>query len=312
LLRRVPARLHPAAVPARAPGRPAPGGTGPRGISLHRPGSLEEACALLAGSEGRAMVYGGGTAVQILIKEGVLGVRDLVDLARIPGLGDLVVDEDGIHAGTMVSIRDMETDPRAARAAPLVADCYGHVSNPRVRNTASVGGNLAHGDYRLDPPAALLVLDAEAEVVSVRGTRRIPVRRFFVDFEETALENDEIIVAIHIPAQPPASGAAYVKLSSLRADDWPAASAAALVTNGDGARSLRLGVGALAPVPLFQEVDVSGRDLEEAIALAKEEIGPRFDPIPDIRGSAGFKSRLGLVAVEDAVRRAWVDDAGGR
>ena len=157
---------------------------------LHRPESLDEAVELLSELD-NPMVYGGGTAIQILIKQGILFADNFVDLALVPGLREVTADDRGVTVGPMVTIRRMESV-----APPLAADAYRHVANPRVRNTASVGGNIAHGDYRLDPPTALLVLDAVVLATSVHGTREIPVREFFTDFQETALEPGEMVSGI--------------------------------------------------------------------------------------------------------------------
>jgi carbon-monoxide dehydrogenase medium subunit len=271
---------------------------------LHQPTSLGEVCELLDTLED-PMVYGGGTAIQILIKQGVLFAGNLVDLSRVPGLTEIEETGEGLRVGPMVTVRRMETSETVRRRAPLAAETYGHVANPRVRNTASAGGNIAHGDYRLDPPTALLVLDARVELTSVRGTRSVPIRDFFVDFQLTAVEPGELITAIVIPAASAGSSSAYVKMSSLGENDWPAASAAALVDARH--RTLRLGLGALAPVPRFVEVPLDGGGVDGAVAAALAAVEPELDPIPDIRGSADYKKRLGLVATEDAVRRAWED-----
>lgn len=271
---------------------------------LHQPTSLEEVCELLGTLED-PMIYGGGTAIQILIKQGVLFAGNLVDLSRVPGLAEIEETGEGLRVGPMVSVRRMETSQVVRRTAPLAAETYGHVANPRVRNTASVGGNIAHGDYRLDPPTALLVLDARVELTSVGGTRTVPIRDFFVDFQLTAVEPGEVITAIRVPAAPAQSSSTYVKMSSLGENDWPAASVAVLV-DADR-RSMRLGLGALAPVPRYVEVPLDGGGVDEAVTAALAAVEPELDPIPDIRGSADYKKRLGLVAAEDAVRRAWED-----
>jgi carbon-monoxide dehydrogenase medium subunit len=273
---------------------------------LHQPRDLDEACTLLAELDD-PMVYGGGTAIQILLKQGLLFAENLVDLSFVPGLTAIEATATGIRVGAMTPLRRMETDAQVAGVVPLAAATYGHVANPRVRNTASVGGNIAHGDYRLDPPTALLALDAQVELRSAHGQRRVPVREFFVDFQLTAVEHGELITAIEIPAQPAGSASSYVKLSSLGENDWPSASAAALLVTEAGRRTLRLGIGALAPIPQFVSVDVSGHDLETTVEAAKAAADPLIDPIPDVRGSVTYKRRLGLVAVEDAVRRAWKD-----
>jgi carbon-monoxide dehydrogenase medium subunit len=268
---------------------------------FHYPATLDEACALLA-EAADPLVYGGGTAVQILLKQGVLFASDLVDIAAVPGLTELRETGAGLRVGALVTLRRMETDPLVRAVAPLAADVYGQVANPRVRNTASVGGNLAHGDYRLDPPTALLVLDAAVELASSAGRRRVPIREFFVDFQRTAVEPGEIITAVEIPRQPAGAGAHFEKLSSLAANDWPCASVAALAV-GD---QLRLGLGALSHVPVFTQLDVpAGSTAGAAVEAARQAAEPLLDPIPDLRGSAAYKRRLGLVALQTAVEKAW-------
>lgn len=269
---------------------------------LHRPLAIEEACELMAELD-EPMVYGGGTAIQILLKQDVLFATDFVDLSLVEGLAAVVESDGAVRLGPMVSLRTIERSPRLRDAVPLLALAYSDVANPRVRNTASVGGNLAHGDYRLDAPPALLVLEAVVEATSVRGTRRIPIGEFFVGFQQTALERDEIVTAIEVPYAPPDSVGHFVKLSSLAANDWPCATAAALVTR-DGGRRLRLGIGALAPTPLRVDLDLSGLDDDGVRAAATEAASEVLDPLPDVRGGVEFKRRLGMVAVEEAVTTA--------
>jgi carbon-monoxide dehydrogenase medium subunit len=264
-----------------------------------------------------AMVYGGGTAVQILEKQGVLFASHLVDLSRIPGLAGIEETADGVRIGPMTALRTVETSPVVRRVAPLAARVYAHVANPRVRNTASVGGNLAHGDYRLDPPTALLVLDATVELTSSEGTRTMPLREFFVDFQVTAVRPGEIITAVEIPRQDEAAGSWFAKLSSLSANDWPCASAAALVTAagrfGRGTRRIRLGLGAVAPTPVFIEIEVAaGADEDKAAGAARSAAEPLIDPIPDVRGGVDFKRHLAHVAVEEAVRHSWEERSDAR
>lgn len=273
-------------------------------MPMLRPETLEEAVTILDGDR-EALVYGGGTALQILRKQGILFASALVDISHLPRLGELTETAIGLRAGPMVSLRRMERDPLPARHASLAAAAYSKVANPRVRNTASVGGNLAHGDYRLDPPVALLVLGASVELTSLRGTRRVPIEDFFVDFQQTAIAPGELVTAIEIPFAAPGTATSYVKLSALSANDWPSATAAAGIVSGGGRRVLRLGLGALAPTPVLTVVDITGRREEEAVEAAIEAAEALMDPIPDIRGGLQYKRQLGRVAVEDAVRDAW-------
>jgi carbon-monoxide dehydrogenase medium subunit len=271
--------------------------------TLHVPETLDEALQLLADLDD-TMVYGGGTAIQILLKQGLLFTEDYVDISRIPGLAEISETQEGVSVGPMVTLRRMETDPRVVSTAPLAAQTYAQVANPRVRNTASVAGNIAHGDYRLDPPTALVVLDAMVELTSVRGRREVSAREFFVDFQVTEVQPDEMITAIRIPRPPADAPGSFVKLSSLAENDWPCASAAALAVPVPGEPTeLRLGLGALAPTTTYLAIDIdAGMSDQDVVDAALEIADSAIDPIEDIRGSAAYKAHLGRVAVEESVR----------
>ncbi|WP_406129235.1 FAD binding domain-containing protein [Streptomyces canus] len=269
---------------------------------VHRPETLEEATALL-GELDDVMVYGGGTAIQILRKQGLLFTEDYVDIARIPGLSDLTVTDDDITIGTLVPLRRVETDPRTRRLIPVAAAAYGEAANPRVRNTASAGGNIAHGDYRLDPPTALVVLDATVHLASAAGSREVSVREFFTDFQETDVQHGEMITAITVPRQPDGSRSSFVKMRSLSENDWPCASAAVLAVPEDGFVEIRMGLGAVAPTTVYLAFDITpDMDEQQAVEAALDIAESVMDPIADIRGSASYKAQLGRVAVEEAVR----------
>lgn len=271
---------------------------------IRHPASLEEATALLRELDD-AMVYGGGTAIQILRKQGLLFTEDYVDIARVPGLRELTATADGLTVGALVSLRRMETDPRVRRLAPLAAETYGQVANPRVRNTASAAGNIAHGDYRLDPPTALVVLDATVHLASAAGTRDVSIREFFTHFQETAVEHGELITAITVPRQPARSRGAFAKMRSLSENDWPCASAAVLAVPDDGFVEIRIGLGAVAPRTVYLAFDMTpDMDEQQAVDAAIDIADSAMDPIADVRGSAAYKAHLGRVAVEEAVRRS--------
>lgn len=269
---------------------------------FHRPETIEEATTHLAELDD-AMVYGGGTAIQILLKQGILFTDDFIDIAAIPGLADITVGDNVLRVGPLVTLRQMERSSVVQRLAPIAAQTYGEVANPRVRNTASVGGNVAHGDYRLDPPTALAVLDGALELTSTEGTREVSVREFFVDFQVTDLQHDEMITALIIPAQPSGAVGHYTKLSSLSENDWPCATAAVLAVPDDGFTEIRIGLGALAPTTCYLAFDMTpDMTHEQTIGAAIDIANSAIDPIADVRGSATYKAKLGRVAVEEAMR----------
>ncbi|HUA31248.1 MAG TPA: FAD binding domain-containing protein [Streptosporangiaceae bacterium] len=287
--------------------------------AFHRPDSVAGVCELLA-ADRRAIPYAGGTAIEIRRRRDPVFDSVLVDLSRVPcldrlgrldrldrldRLGSEGTDSGGLRVGPMVTIRRMASDPLVAEVAPLAAAAYAAVSNPPARNAATVGGSLAQGADRFDPPAALLVLGAVIEVMSIRSVRRVPVADFFVSGRRTVLEPGDLVTAIEIPAAPPGSTASYVRRCCPGEPDWPCASAAVRLVRGDGHQRLRLGIGALGDVPGLAELDLAGKREDRAVQAALDAAEPLMHPVPGTRGSVAGHRALARAAVEDAVHRAW-------
>jgi aerobic carbon-monoxide dehydrogenase medium subunit len=272
---------------------------------LLSPDTIEEACSLLREASGSALVVGGGTAVQMRRRRGALPCESLVDLKRIPGLDRIEVTEGGLRIGTLVTHRRIETDPVVQAVAPLLPQAYAQIANVRVRHAATVGGNLAYADHRLDPPGALLVLGASVEVASADGAREVPLADFFVGFETTALRDDEILVAIRVPRPPGGHRARFAKFKSLGRNDWPCVGVSAMRHDG----RLDLGVTAVSPIPVHLSLDASGLSGAEAAERAEEAADAAIDPITDLRGGARFKRRVARVTVADTVRSLWEEVA---
>jgi carbon-monoxide dehydrogenase medium subunit len=279
-----------------------------RSFELLRPRSLPEAVELLRKHGDDARPIGGGTTLVILMKQRALHYPYLVDLQTVPGLNQISREGDGVGIGAMVTHRMVERSVVIRETFPVIAEAFSKIGNVRVRQTASVGGNLAHADYRLDPPPPLLVLGAEVSTHGPKGARRIALKDFFRGLYETALEPGELLVDVKIPAMPAHSKAAYLRFSALSANDWPCLSVAALLTketkaNGR-ARELRLALGGVAATPLL----ISGlgfvrdQSLDDAL-LEKiaDTVDAQISPSSDLRGSEWYKRQIARVFVKRAI-----------
>jgi carbon-monoxide dehydrogenase medium subunit len=273
---------------------------------LLKPRTVAEACDMLREHAGEALPLAGGTALEVLRRLGLLGSPPLVDLAGLAELRGIGRANGDVRLGACATLREVERDPLVAAHVPLLRETYRRVANVRVRGAATVGGNLAYADHRIDPPSALLVLDARVRLRSVSAEREVRLREFFRDLEVTALEDGELLTDVLVPVPPPGARGAFRKLVSLAENDWPCAGVAALLTPGDG-QGLRLDLGltALAPTPRHTQLDVSGLGLEAAQDAAEAAAAPLLAPIEDFRGSRAYKERVGQVAVREAVEAAW-------
>src|SRR5919106_52919 len=256
-----------------------------RSFDLLQPRSLAEASELLVKHGDETRPIAGGTTLVILMKQRAVHYPCLVDLQSIPGLDQIALERDGIRIGGLVTHRAVELSPVVRNSIPVVADAFGTIGNVRVRQTASVGGNLAHADYRLDPPPALLVLGAAVTVFGPNGSRTIPLKEFFRGMYETALEPGEILVDVKVPFMPEKSQAVYLKYSALSANDWPCLGVAALLSKDNGrCGELRLALGGVAATPLMidglefaHEQSLTDALIEEILRTVNEQISPFSD-----------------------------------
>ena len=276
-----------------------------RSFELLQPRSVDEAVELLAKHGDEARPIGGGTTLIILMKQRALHYPYLVDLQSIPGLSGISKENDGVRIGALATHRAVELSPVIREVFPAVAEAFSKIGNVRVRETASVGGNLAHADYRLDPPPPLLVLGTVVNAIGRNGSRTIPIKDFFRGLYETALEPGELIVDVKIPFMPPDSKAVYLRFSSLSGNDWPCLGVAALAIRQNGrCQELRLGLGGVAATPLLIErLDlVKDQSLDDSVIdKLLDVVDEQISPSSDMRGSEWYKRKMVRVFVKKAL-----------
>ena len=276
-----------------------------RSFELLQPRSVDEAIKLLAKHGDEARPIGGGTTLIILMKQRALHYPYLVDLQSVSGLDQISRENDGMRMGALATHRSVELSPLICQAFPAVAEAFSKIGNVRVRQTASVGGNLAHADYRLDPPPPLLVLGTMVNAVGPKGSRSIPIKDFFRGLYETVLEPGELIVDVKIPFMPPDSKAVYLRYSSLSGNDWPCLGVAALAIRQDGRfQELRLALGGVAATPLLIEgLDVvKDQSLDDSVIdKLLDVVDEQISPSSDLRGSEWYKRKMVRVFVKKAI-----------
>ncbi|MCL6592393.1 MAG: xanthine dehydrogenase family protein subunit M [Alicyclobacillus sp.] len=279
-------------------------------FSLIQPETLEEALQLLQTDDPLVRPLAGGTALMLLMKAKLYTPQRLVSLHRLSGLQEIQVDASGdLHIGTLVTLRQLELSPLLTQHCPVLRQALRTLSNVRVRNVATLGGHLAHGDPHMDLPPVLMALNARVCLQSVQGQREMFLQDFLTGYYSTALRPGELITEVIIPALPEGMGGSYYKFTAWSADDWPMCGVAAFVRReGDTIRDVRLAVSAATerPVRLTEvEAGLNGQRcdrqvLQEAAELAKQ----RVKTLADLRGSAGYKREMVSVCVRRALEQA--------
>ena len=277
-----------------------------RRFELVEPKSLQEACSILAGDLD-AKPVAGGTALLTLIKQGILLPKTVVNLKKIIGGNEITYDaENGLRIGALATINDIETAPLVRQHYPALAEACHVVANIRIRNMATIGGNLAHADYQSDPPTVLIALDACVELMNSCATRQVKLGDFLLGSYETALEPGELVSALLVPPMPTGMSGHYVKFTTGSSEERPCAGVAALACMDNGVcRELRLAVGAVSPRPIrITAGEDAARDMiltDRLIESIAAEAARSIDPIDDVRGPADYKRHLVGVLVRRAI-----------
>jgi aerobic carbon-monoxide dehydrogenase medium subunit len=280
-------------------------------IKLLQPAKLDEAVALLAAENEEAKIIAGGTALVIMLRNRLIAPATLISLGRLHELRTIRHEPGtGLRIGALATVREAELSPVVREKNPMLAQALGKVGNVRVRNAATVGGNLSEADYASDPPCVLVALRARVKARSARGEREIPLTSLFKNFYETALASDEILTELIVPDMAPRSRAAYLKFISRSSEDRPCVGmAAVLESEPDGTcKDLRLVVGAVAETP--QEIAAAealarGKRLSDAlIAEIADAYASSIEPLSDLRGSDWYRKQIISVLARRALKQA--------
>ncbi len=264
----------------------------PAPFAYHRPGSLADALAILAGDPD-AKVLAGGQSLVPLLSMRLAAPSALVDINALPGLADITVTDGRVRVGALARHAAVLASEEVRRHQPLLALALAHVAHATIRNRGTSVGSIVHADPSAELPAVLALLDGALEVASVRGTRVIPASELFVGPLESALEHDEIATAALFPVLPAGAGVAFEEIAR-RHGDYAMCGVAAVV-DGDSVKAAYVSVSEVPTV-----VDLTGvpdADLGEA-ALA------RLDPADDIHATAAYRAELVRVLTERVVARA--------
>jgi len=266
----------------------------PTATSFTKARSLDEALAALA--DGAKPIAGGQSLVPMM-RLRLAAPDGLVDVTGIAELAGIRRDGDAIVIGATTRHCDVAGSDAVRSGCRAVAEAAAGIGSPAVRNRGTIGGSLAHADPHGDLPAALLAVGGSVTVASARGRRTIAAADLVVDYLQTSLADDELIVDVRLPAD--AQQSAYVKFHR-RAIDWSIVGAAAAIRGGHVAIALT-GVGNR-PVRAsgFEEVVNGGGNVDAAAARA----GDGTNPTDDLDGSAEYKRHLAGVLAKRALAAA--------
>lgn len=276
-------------------------------FEFYRPTQLSEALRLLDDDDPAIRPMGGGTAIALMMKARFLEPLRLVCLDRVDGLRGITMDPGGaaVRIGATTTFAEIERSEELATAFPVLRHALRDIANVRVRNVATVGGNLAHADPHLDLPPIWNALGARVHLVGPGGEREIPVEDLTLGYYETCIEPGEVITGISVPLHADARNT-YVKVTTRARHDWPALGLAVQArVDGGTVGDCRIVLSAATDRPIrltaAEAVLCNGRPtpatLDEVAAAAVATV----DIESDERGSREYKNHLLAVHLRRAL-----------
>ena len=281
------------------------------------PSNISDAVALLQKHGDEAKILAGGHSLIPAMRLRLAEPGYLIDISGIGGL-DYIQEESGqLRIGAMTCEAALEESEIVQSKYPLLMDTAKMIADPSVRNMATVGGNLAHGDPANDHPATMLALRASVVAEDPNGTREIKIDDFFPDFFTIALAEDEILTEIRIPSPPSASGGAYLKIERKVGDYAAAAVACQLNIDSSGSiENIGLGLTNVGSTPIrassAEELLKGKKPDENMLAEAGRLAAADSEPMEDLRGSAEYKRALVNELTQRAIKLSLQRAEGSR
>jgi carbon-monoxide dehydrogenase medium subunit len=273
----------------------------PRSFEFYSPKTLSEAVEILSSREDSKLLAGGQSLIPMM-KLRIFSPEELVSLSGVKELKPYIKQEgDVIKIGSSTTHDMLGQSDLLRKIAPVLSEAASEIADQQIRNRGTIGGNIAHGDPSTNLSAALLVLDAEVEVVGKNGKRAIPINDFFLDLFTTALEHDEIITEIRFRS-PKGTRQKFMKIAKSDTAFPMAFAAVKLKMGGDKVEEARVALGVAGPVPMRSieaEDFLKGKKLEKETTRKAAQIATEnLEPPADVHASVEYRKQLLKVLVQ--------------
>lgn len=271
---------------------------------LISPATLSEALDLLSDNNGNWKPFAGGTDLMVLLEAGKLPHTSYVNLWNLPELRGIEVTSDSVTLGALTTYSEIQSHENLRAEFPMLCQAARETGGIAIQNRGTLGGNIVNASPAADSPPALLAYDAELELVSKKGARRIPYSEFHQAYKRMNLRPDELLRAIRLPRSERRVRHYYRKVGTRKAQAISKVCFAAVGSVTDGRiEVIRLALGSIAPIPLRclqTENSLRGKQPNsEVIAIAKTTLTQEISPIDDLRSTRDYRLTVSLNLLAD-------------
>jgi CO/xanthine dehydrogenase FAD-binding subunit len=271
---------------------------------LRAPKLLSEALSLLGREPGVWRPFAGGTDLMVLLEAGKLDHKRYLSLAKIDDLRGIEVSADSVTIGALTTYSDIQKHPVLQAEFPLLCAAARETGSVATQNRGTLGGNIVNASPAADSPPALLVYDAEIELVSERGVRWLPYHGFHTGYKKMLISQEELLRSVRLPRRFKGWRQHYRKVGTRKAQAISKVCfAGTALVEGGVIRDIRIALGSVAPVVLravkTEDVLRGASISPAAIAAAREALAREIAPIDDIRSTSRYRLRVAQNLLEE-------------
>lgn len=264
---------------------------------LTTPASLPDALALLKNEPGVWKPFAGGTDLMVLLEAGKLAHRNYINIWGLRELRGIETTDTHSTLGALTTYTEVQSHPILRAEFPMLCQAASETGGLAIQNRGTLGGNIINASPAADSPPALLVYDAEIELVSTRGSRWVPYQGFHTGYKQMHIEPDELLTRIRIPRNTSDMTHYYRKVGTRKAQAISKVCFAAVGKTENGhIADTKMAVGSVAPIIVRcvqTENALRGQKLDdETIKAACDTMAQEISPIDDIRSTAKYRLQV--------------------
>jgi len=274
---------------------------------FYRASNPKDACDLLSKYKGKAYILAGGTDLMVQVNRRLIAPKTLIYIGESE-LSYIKEDGNTVIIGATATFSEIMDSSMVQEKIPLLVAAVNHIGSPAIRNMGTIGGNLANASPAADSAIALLVLGAQLKLISKNSERYVDISDFFIGPGKTLLQPDELLKEVVIPSQSPMLKWSYRKLGRRKANTLSVVSVAISFHFNNGVCSgARIGLGAVAPTPLFSNkaaAIMEGKRLDDKlIEQVARSASEETEPIDDLRATAWYRQSACAAVIKQLLRQ---------
>jgi CO/xanthine dehydrogenase FAD-binding subunit len=264
---------------------------------LVAPRNLDAALEMLGRELGVWKPFAGGTDLMVLLEAGKLPHRKFLSIWKFAELRGIEVSSESLSVGALSTYTEIQRNPILEREFPLLCHAASETGSVATQNRGTLGGNIANASPAADSPPALMVYDAEIELISAKGARRVAYRDFHTGYKKMLMHDDELVWRIHLNRALKRHKEYYRKVGTRKAQAISKICFAAAASIETGRIiDVKIALGSVAPTVLRAaetEKILKGEKFSSALLkTAQETLSREISPIDDMRSTAVYRRRV--------------------